>query len=65
MFGIGGFARHGQVSVRMLRHYDAIGLWIDANCYRATGNVREYCLEVRPRPGETPVTELQQPVVAA
>jgi hypothetical protein len=26
MFGIGDFARHGRVSVRMLRHYDAIGL---------------------------------------
>src|SRR5579863_2034129 len=26
MFGIGEFARHGRVSVRMLRHYDAIGL---------------------------------------
>jgi len=26
MFTIGDFARHGQVSVRMLRHYDAVGL---------------------------------------
>lgn len=26
MFNIGDFARHGRVSVRMLRHYDAIGL---------------------------------------
>ncbi|WP_069164313.1 MerR family transcriptional regulator [Nocardia altamirensis] len=26
MFSIGDFARHGRVSVRMLRHYDAIGL---------------------------------------
>ena len=26
MFAIGQFARHGRVSVRMLRHYDAIGL---------------------------------------
>ncbi|WP_174184371.1 MerR family transcriptional regulator [Nocardia barduliensis] len=26
MLSIGDFARHGQVSVRMLRHYDAIGL---------------------------------------
>ncbi|WP_439676295.1 MerR family transcriptional regulator [Embleya sp. MST-111070] len=26
MFTIGDFARHGNVSVRMLRHYDAIGL---------------------------------------
>ncbi|MFF0307986.1 MerR family transcriptional regulator [Streptosporangium sp. NPDC004379] len=26
MFTIGAFARHGRVSVRMLRHYDAVGL---------------------------------------
>jgi DNA-binding transcriptional MerR regulator/effector-binding domain-containing protein len=26
MFTIGDFARHGRVSIRMLRHYDAIGL---------------------------------------
>jgi hypothetical protein len=26
MFSIGEFARHGPVSVRMLRHYDATGL---------------------------------------
>jgi DNA-binding transcriptional MerR regulator len=26
MFTIGDFARHGQVSVRMLRHYDTVGL---------------------------------------
>ncbi|MCX2185641.1 MerR family transcriptional regulator [Streptomyces sp. SKN60] len=26
MFAIGDFARHGRVSVRMLRHYDAVGL---------------------------------------
>jgi effector-binding domain-containing protein len=26
MFSIREFARHGRVSVRMLRHYDAIGL---------------------------------------
>jgi DNA-binding transcriptional MerR regulator len=25
MFSIGEFGRHGRVSVRMLRHYDAIG----------------------------------------
>jgi DNA-binding transcriptional MerR regulator len=39
MFTIGDFARHGQVSVRMLRHYDATGLltpaWVDpASGYR-------------------------------
>ena len=26
MFTIGDFARYGRVSVRMLRHYDAVGL---------------------------------------
>ena len=26
MFSIGEFARHGRISVRMLRHYDTIGL---------------------------------------
>ncbi len=26
MFSIGDFAKHGRVSVRMLRHYDGIGL---------------------------------------
>jgi effector-binding domain-containing protein len=26
MFSIGEFARHGRISVRMLHHYDAIGL---------------------------------------
>lgn len=30
MFTIGVFARHGRVSVRMLRHYDAIGLLLPA-----------------------------------
>jgi DNA-binding transcriptional MerR regulator len=39
MFIIGDFARHGRVSVRMLRHYDASGLlrpaWVDpASGYR-------------------------------
>jgi DNA-binding transcriptional MerR regulator len=40
MFTIGDFARHGRVSVRMLRHYyDATGLlgpaWVDpASGYR-------------------------------
>src|SRR5262245_65879140 len=31
MLNIGDFARHGRVSVRMLRHYDAIGLLRPAN----------------------------------
>jgi DNA-binding transcriptional MerR regulator len=37
MFGIGGFARHGRVSVRMLRHYDAIGLLRPAHVDPVTG----------------------------
>ncbi|MFC7548774.1 MerR family transcriptional regulator [Plantactinospora sp. GCM10030261] len=37
MFSIGDFARHGQVSVRMLRHYDAIGLLRPARVDAATG----------------------------
>ncbi|HEY9350143.1 MAG TPA: MerR family transcriptional regulator [Acidothermales bacterium] len=37
MFSIGDFARHGRVSVRMLRHYDAIGLLQPAHVDDATG----------------------------
>jgi DNA-binding transcriptional MerR regulator len=37
MFAIGDFARHGRVSVRMLRHYDAIGLLRPAHVDPATG----------------------------
>ena len=37
MFGIGDFASHGRVSVRMLRHYDAIGLLRPAYVDPATG----------------------------
>jgi DNA-binding transcriptional MerR regulator len=37
MFGIGDFARHGRVSVRMLRHYDAIGLLRPAHVDPVTG----------------------------
>jgi len=37
MFSIGDFARHGRVSVRMLRHYDAIGLLRPAHVDRVTG----------------------------
>jgi DNA-binding transcriptional MerR regulator len=37
MFSIGDFARHGRVSVRMLRHYDAIGLLRPAHVDRLTG----------------------------
>jgi DNA-binding transcriptional MerR regulator len=28
MFSIGEFARHGRISVRMLRHYDALGVLV-------------------------------------
>jgi DNA-binding transcriptional MerR regulator len=37
MFAIGEFARHGRVSVRMLRHYDAIGLLEPTSVDPATG----------------------------
>jgi DNA-binding transcriptional MerR regulator len=37
VFSIGEFARHGRVSVRMLRHYDAIGLLRPATVDAATG----------------------------
>jgi DNA-binding transcriptional MerR regulator len=36
MFSIGEFARHGRISVRMLRHYDAIGLLQPARVDPAT-----------------------------
>ena len=41
MFSIGEFARHGRVSVRMLRHYDAIGL-IRPACVDADTGYRLY-----------------------
>src|ERR687896_430669 len=37
MLSIGHFARHGRVSVRMLRHYDAIGLLRPAYVDEVTG----------------------------
>jgi DNA-binding transcriptional MerR regulator len=37
MFTIGDFARHGRVSVRMLRHYDTIGLLRPARVDPASG----------------------------
>jgi DNA-binding transcriptional MerR regulator len=37
MFTIGDFARHGRVSVRMLRHYDALGLLRPATVDPASG----------------------------
>ena len=38
MFTIADFARHGQVSVRMLRHYDATGLLRPARVNPASGS---------------------------
>ncbi|BCJ34611.1 MerR family transcriptional regulator [Actinocatenispora thailandica] len=37
MLTIGDFARHGRVSVRMLRHYDALGLLTPARVDAASG----------------------------
>ncbi|MFI9600277.1 MerR family transcriptional regulator [Streptomyces sp. NPDC052043] len=37
MFTIGDFARHGRVSLRMLRHYDAIGLLRPAHVDQSSG----------------------------
>ncbi|MEU9800625.1 MerR family transcriptional regulator [Streptomyces sp. NPDC051000] len=37
MFTIGDFAKHGRVSVRMLRHYDALGLLRPARVDPTTG----------------------------
>ncbi|AKL70685.1 hypothetical protein M444_35425 (plasmid) [Streptomyces sp. Mg1] len=69
MFTIGDFARHGRVSVRMLRHYDATGLLrpahVDpANGYRSAGHPREVNLEC-PESRDDWVTELQEPVRSA
>lgn len=75
MFSIGEFGRHGRVSVRMLRHYDAIGLLRPACVDPVTGYRfyqagqladlnREVTLEWSPDPGQW-VTELQQPIDAS
>jgi DNA-binding transcriptional MerR regulator len=37
MLSIGDFARHGRASVRMLRHYDAIGLLQPVHVDQVTG----------------------------
>ena len=44
MLSIGQFARHGRVSVRMLRHYDAIGLLRPA-CTDPVSGYRSYRVE--------------------
>jgi DNA-binding transcriptional MerR regulator len=41
MFAIGEFARHGRVSVRVLRHYDAIGL-LEPVCVDPATGYRSY-----------------------
>ncbi|MGB6455010.1 MAG: MerR family transcriptional regulator, partial [Streptosporangiaceae bacterium] len=41
MFAIGEFARHGRVSVRMLRHYDAIRL-LEPECVDPATGYRFY-----------------------
>ncbi|WP_248580573.1 MerR family DNA-binding transcriptional regulator [Nocardioides sp. InS609-2] len=38
MLSIGDFARIGQVSVRMLRHYDQLGLVVPARVDASTGS---------------------------
>ncbi|WP_109505706.1 MerR family transcriptional regulator [Nocardioides speluncae] len=48
MLSIGDFARHAQVSVRMLRHYDALGLLVPASVDPATG-YRSYAASQLPR----------------
>lgn len=48
MLSIGEFALHGQVSVRMLRHYDALGLLVPAHVDRWTG-YRSYTADQLPR----------------
>src|SRR5215471_14922100 len=44
MFGVGAFARLGQVSVRTLHHYDEIGLLIPDHVDERTG-YRWYCAD--------------------
>ncbi|AOS64682.1 MerR family transcriptional regulator [Actinoalloteichus hymeniacidonis] len=46
MFGIGDFARLGRVSVRMLRHYDAIGLLRPAHVDESTGYRRYHAAQL-------------------
>jgi DNA-binding transcriptional MerR regulator len=48
MFSIGEFARLGQVSVRMLRHYDEIGVLLPARV-NAVNGYREYSASQLPR----------------
>src|SRR6266508_3562506 len=69
MFSIGDFASHGRVSVRMLRHYDAIGLLRPAQVdqvtgYRSAGYNRELYIECG-ADRDAWVTELQEPVATS
>ncbi len=47
MYTIGEFAALGRVSVRMLRHYDAIGLLAPADVDERTG-YRRYAIDQLP-----------------
>jgi DNA-binding transcriptional MerR regulator len=47
MYTIGEFAAWGRVSVRMLRHYDAIGLFVPADVDERTG-YRRYAIDQLP-----------------
>src|SRR5512145_1001217 len=48
MYNIGEFAALARVSVRMLRHYDAIGLLVPADVDDRTG-YRRYAIDQLPR----------------
>ncbi|MBK8046560.1 MAG: MerR family transcriptional regulator [Anaerolineales bacterium] len=48
MFKIGDFSRVSQVSVRMLRHYDKLGLLAPGHIDKFTG-YRYYTLDQLPR----------------
>lgn len=48
MLSIGDFARHAQVSVRMLRHYDSLGLLVPAQVDEHSG-YRHYSASQLPR----------------
>ena len=59
MFTIGDFARHGRVSARMLRHYDAIGLLRPAHTDPYSG-YRYYTAAQLARRGEVPVSAVKE-----
>jgi hypothetical protein len=59
MFTIGEFARHGRVSVRMLRHHDATGLLRPAQVNRARLVQVEARLQIIEREGAMPADDVQ------